>query len=74
MKQELFQLLNVNGLSAVEQLLTYIQQTAIDSENTPIAASEVPIVAHCVVQRLVLQHPHLAQVIQEVLDDFRFNL
>ncbi|MCU0548427.1 MAG: hypothetical protein MUC48_03680 [Leptolyngbya sp. Prado105] len=61
-------------LSKVKRLLTYIQQTAIDSENTPIQPSEVSIVADLMIQTLVLQHPHLDQIIQETLDALRFEI
>jgi hypothetical protein len=64
----------VSELKEVKRLLTYIQQTGIDSENTPIHLSEVPIVADLMIQTLVLQHPHLDQIIQETLDALRFEL
>lgn len=66
--------ITVSELKEVKRLLTYIQQTAIDSENTPIHLSEVPIVADLMIQTLVLRHPHLDQIIQETLDALRFEL
>jgi hypothetical protein len=73
MTQELSQQSMIEQLTAIKQLLTHIQQSAIDSENTPIVSAEVPSVVNLIVQRLVLQHPHLDQIIQEILDDLRFN-
>lgn len=63
----------VNELSEINRLLEYIEQTAIDSENTAINASEVSIVADLVIKRIVWRHENLQQVIQEALDDLRFG-
>ena len=60
-------------LIEVKRLLTHIEQTAIDSENTPIDAREVAMVTDRVVERIVWRDPHLQQVIQEALDDLRFG-
>jgi hypothetical protein len=73
MNQDFSQQLAARQFNEVEQLLNYIEQTAIDSESTPIAPDEVEIVTHLVIQRLVLQHPCLDQTIQETLDDLRFS-
>lgn len=73
MNQNLSQKLAASPLGTMEQLLIYIQETAIDSERTPIAPDEVAIVANLIIQRLVLQHPCLDQTVQEILDDLRFS-
>lgn len=73
MNQDFSQRLTTSQFSTIEQLLTYIEQTAIDSENIPIASDEVAIVANLLIQRLVLQHACLDQTIQEILDDLRFS-
>ncbi|GAP99756.1 hypothetical protein [Leptolyngbya sp. NIES-2104] len=73
MNQDFSQRLAARQFSEVEQLLNYIEQTAIDSESTPIAPDEVEIVTNLIIQRLVLQHPCLDQTIQEILDDLRFS-
>lgn len=54
MNQDFSQQLAARQFSEVEQLLNYIEQTAIDSESTPISPDEVEIVTHLVIQRLVL--------------------
>ncbi|MCU0552889.1 MAG: hypothetical protein MUC48_26460 [Leptolyngbya sp. Prado105] len=74
MKQNRSQLLSLDGLSAIEQLQNHIQQSAMDSENTPILSDEVSTVANLVIQRLVLHHSQLDQIIQEILDNLRFNV
>lgn len=73
MNQDLSQELAARPLSTMKHLLIYIQETAIDSEHTPIAPDEVAIVANLTIQRLVLQYPFLDQTIQEILDDLRFS-
>ncbi|MCU0550563.1 MAG: hypothetical protein MUC48_14535 [Leptolyngbya sp. Prado105] len=73
MNQDLFQGLTASSCGAMEELLVYIEQTAIDSESTPIAPDEVAIVADLIIQRLVLRHPCLDQTVQEILDDLRFS-
>lgn len=64
---------SANELSEVNRLLHYIEQTAIDSENTPIHATEIQIVADLVIERIVWRHSNLQQIIQEALDDLRFG-
>lgn len=64
---------SANELSEVNRLLHYIDQTAIDSENTPIHATEILIVAYLVIERIVWRHENLQQIIQEALDDLRFG-
>ena len=58
----------------INRLLTYIGQNAIDSERSPIQPDEIPAVVNCLIQRLVWQHPHLDQVLQEILDDLRYGV
>jgi hypothetical protein len=61
------------SLAEVDRLLKHIQVTALDSEQTPIAAAEVPTIANAVVKRLVWGNPCLDQVVQEELDELRFR-
>ena len=58
----------------MDRLVTYIAQNTIDSEQLPIQPDEVPAVVNCLIQRLIWQHTHLDQVLQESLDDLRFSL
>lgn len=51
MNQNFSQRLANSQFREIEQLLTYIEQTAIDSENIPIASDEVAIVANLIIQR-----------------------
>ncbi|BAU15924.1 hypothetical protein LEP3755_64900 (plasmid) [Leptolyngbya sp. NIES-3755] len=64
---------SADELSEINRLLTYIEQTAIDSENTPIHASEILTVANSVIKRVVWRQENLQQIIQEALDDLRFG-
>jgi hypothetical protein len=63
----------LTDLTEVNRLLMYIQNRAIDSEGSPILADEVPIVANLVIQQLVWRYPYLDQIIQELLDNLRFQ-
>ncbi|MGG6268536.1 hypothetical protein ACQ4M3_25430 [Leptolyngbya sp. AN03gr2] len=58
----------------INRLLTYIGQNTADSEQSLIQPDEVPAVVNCLIQRLVWQHPHLDQVLQEILDDLRYGV
>lgn len=58
----------------INRLLTYIGQNTIDSERSLIQLDEVPAVVNCLIQRLIWQHPHLDQVLQEILDDLRYGV
>lgn len=58
----------------INRLLTYIGQNTRDSERSPIQTDEIPAVVNCLIQRLVWQHPHLDQVLQEILDDLRYGV
>ncbi len=57
--------------SAVYQLSSLIRD-AVDSENQPVANSEIPQVMDALIQQRILDYPHLTQSIQEALDDLRF--
>ena len=63
----------LTDLTEVNRLLMYIQNCAIDSEGSHILADEVPIVTNLVIQQLVWRYPHLDQIIQELLDNLRFQ-
>ncbi|MEP0915363.1 hypothetical protein NC981_00910 [Leptolyngbya sp. DQ-M1] len=58
----------------INRLLTYIGQNTRDSERSLIQADEIPAVVNCLIQRLIWQHPHLDQVLQEILDDLRYGV
>ncbi len=58
----------------MDRLVTYIAQNTIDSEQSLIQPDEVPAVVNCLIQRLIWQHTHLDQVLQESLDDLRFSV
>ncbi len=58
----------------MDRLVTYIAQNTIDSEQSLIKPDEVPAVVNCLIQRLIWQHTHLDQVLQESLDDLRFSV
>lgn len=58
----------------INRLLTYIGQNTIDSERSLIQPDEIPAVVNCLIQRLIWQHPHLDQVLQEILDDLRYGV
>jgi hypothetical protein len=58
----------------INRLLTYIGQNTIDSERSLIQPNEIPAVVNCLIQRLIWQHPHLDQVLQEILDDLRYGV
>jgi hypothetical protein len=64
---------NLTDLTEVNRLLMYIQNLAIDSEGSPILADEVPIVTNLLIQQLVWRYPYLDQIIQELLDNLRFQ-
>jgi hypothetical protein len=64
---------NLTDLTEVNRLLMYIQNRAIDSEGSHILADEVPIVTNLVIQQLVWRYPYLDQIIQELLDNLRFQ-
>jgi len=63
----------LTDLTEVNRLLMYIQNRAIDSEGSHILADEVPIVTNLVIQQLVWRYPYLDQIIQELLDNLRFQ-
>lgn len=58
----------------INRLLTYIGQNTLDSERSLIQPDEIPAVVNCLIQRLIWQHPHLDQVLQEILDDLRYGV
>jgi hypothetical protein len=64
---------NLTDLTEVNRLLMYIQNRAIDSEGSHIRADEVPIVTNLVIQQSVWRYPYLDQIIQELLDNLRFQ-
>ena len=64
---------NLTDLTEVDRLLMYIQNRAIDSEGSRVLADEVPIVTNLVIQQLVWRYPCLDQIIQELLDNLRFQ-
>jgi hypothetical protein len=63
----------LTDLTEVNRLLMYIQNRAIDSEGSHILADEVPIVTNLVIQQLVWRYPYLDQIVQELLDNLRFQ-
>ena len=63
----------LTDLTEVNRLLMYIQNRAIDSEGSHILPDEVPIVTNLVIQQLVWHYPYLDQIIQELLDNLRFQ-
>jgi hypothetical protein len=64
---------NLTELAEVNRLLMYIQNRAIDSEGSPVHADEVSIVTNLVIQQLIWRYPYLDQIIQELLDNLRFQ-
>ena len=58
----------------MDRLVTYIAQNTIDSEQSLIQPDEIPAVVDCLIQRLIWQHSHVDQVLQEILDDLRFKV
>ncbi|NJR71457.1 MAG: hypothetical protein HC771_24710 [Synechococcales cyanobacterium CRU_2_2] len=64
---------NLTDLTEVNRLLMYIQNRAIDSEGNLIRADEVPVVTNLVIQKLIWHYPYLDQIIQELLDNLRFQ-
>jgi hypothetical protein len=61
-------------LQEVQRLMSYIEQNAVDSERMPIQPEEVVSVTNQVIQRLVWGADCLDQVVQEVLDNQRFQV
>lgn len=74
MTQQLHTYKSSCSMIEINRLLTYIAQNTTDSEHSPIQQDEIPAVVNCLIQRLVWQHPHLDQVLQEILDDLRFGM
>lgn len=64
----------VQELSKVRQLLDYIERSTVDSEHGLIRAEEVSDVANLVIDQLIFKHPHLDQILQELLDELRFGI
>ncbi len=64
---------SLQGLVGVTRLVTHIQASALDSNQTPIRIEEVPVVTNSVIERLVWGYPYLDQVVQEELDELRFR-
>jgi hypothetical protein len=64
---------NLTELAEVNRLLMYIQNRAIDSEGSPVRVDEVPIVTNLVIQQLIWRYPYLDQILQELLDNLRFQ-
>jgi hypothetical protein len=62
-----------SALSEVERLLTYIRESVVDSENSPITPQEVPVVANHLIRQRIWDDPCLKQRLQEALDDLRFR-
>ncbi len=58
--------------TAVFELTRQIQ-VAKDCQGKPIIDSEIPQVMDLLIQQRILDYPHLAQTIQEALDDLRFS-
>jgi hypothetical protein len=61
-------------MKEVQRLISYIEQTAIDSEQMPIQPQEVGSVTHQVIQRLIWDAACLDQIVQEILDNQRFQI
>ncbi|NET33341.1 MAG: hypothetical protein F6K19_15195 [Cyanothece sp. SIO1E1] len=64
---------NRTELTEVNRLLTHIQASVIDSEQTPIRPEEVPVIANLLIEQLIWQYPYLDQVLQELLDNLHFQ-
>jgi hypothetical protein len=62
-----------SALSEIDRFLTFIRESVVDSENSPITLQEVQAVANHLIQQRIWDDPCLKQRLQEALDDLRFR-
>jgi hypothetical protein len=74
MRQSLKIVPTTSGLTEVDRLLTYIRESATDSENTPITPPEISVVANHLIRQRIWDDPGLEQRLQEILDELRFRV
>ena len=74
MRQSLQIVPTTSGLAEVDRLLTYIRESAVDSESRPITPPEVLSVANHLIRQRIWDDPGLKQWLQEVLDELRFRV
>jgi hypothetical protein len=63
-----------SNLAEVQRLLTYLQEQAVDSHNIAITPEEATTLASCLLERLVFKFPLLDEIIQEELDNLRYQI
>jgi hypothetical protein len=63
-----------SNLLEIQRLLTYLQRQAVDSHNILITPEEITTLASCLIERLVFQSPLLDEIIQEELDNLRYQI
>lgn len=62
------------NLREAQRLLTYLQKQAVDSQNIPITSEELTTLANSLITRLIIQAPLLDEIIQEELDNLRYQI
>lgn len=62
-----------SNLAEIQRLFAYLQKQAVDSHNISITAEEVTPLANCLIKHLVFQSPLLDEIIQEELDNLRYQ-
>lgn len=63
-----------SNLAEVQRLLTYLQEQAVDSHNIAITPEESTKLAGYLLERLVFKSPLLDEIIQEELDNLRYQI
>jgi hypothetical protein len=58
----------------VQRLLIHLQEQAIDSKKIPVTSEELPTLALCLIDRMILLHPLLNEIMQEELDNLRYKV
>jgi hypothetical protein len=61
-------------LVEVQWLLNHLRQQAVDSQKIPVTSEELPTLALCLIDRMILLHPLLNEIMQEELDNLRYKV
>jgi hypothetical protein len=74
MRQSMKVVPTTSALSEIDRFLTYIRESVVDSENSPITPQEVQTVANHLIRQRIWDDPCLKQRLQEALDELRFRV
>jgi len=66
--------MHTSNPAEVQRLLIYLKEQAVDSHNIAITSEETTTLAGCLLERLVFKSLLLDEIIQEELDNLRYQI